>query len=68
MPLPNEEPQEDYITTLACVNPQRALVAIMHYDKHDDSYRIGKCSEPLSQRGAIALAQSWSAALGLEVR
>lgn len=58
----------DYVTTLACVNPQRAIVAVMHYDKADDSYRVKKCSEPLSQKAAIALADSWAAALHLEVR
>ena len=62
------EPTEDYVTTMQCVNPQRAVVAVMHYDKADDSYRIKKCSEPLSQKGAIALAESWAAALKLEVR
>lgn len=64
--FPTEE--TDYVTTLQCVNPQRALVAVMHYDKADDSYKVKKCSEPLSQKGAIALAESWAAALKLEVR
>lgn len=63
---PTEE--TDYVTTLQCVNPQRALVAVMHFDKADDSYRVKKCSEPLSQKGAISLAESWAAALHLEVR
>ena len=57
----------DYVTTLACVNPQRAIVAVMHYTKADD-YTIKKCSEPLSQKAAVALAESWAAALHLEVR
>lgn len=66
--LEKPEPTEDYVTTMQCVNPQRAVVAVMHYDKADDSYRIKKCSEPLSQKGAIALAESWAAALKLEIR
>lgn len=66
--LEKPEPTEDYVTTMQCVNPQRAIVAVMHYDKTDDSYKMKKCSEPLSQKGAIALADSWAAALKLEVR
>lgn len=58
----------DYVTTLACVNPQRAIVAVMHYEKSDDSWKMRKCSEPLSQKGAVTLAESWAAALKLEVR
>lgn len=62
------ETDPDYITLMACVNPQRAIVAVMHYDKADDGYRIRKCSEPLSQKGAATLAESWAAALNLEIR
>lgn len=62
------EADPDYITLMACVNPQRAIVAVMRYEKADDSYRVRKCSEPLSQKGATALAESWAAALNLEIR
>lgn len=63
-----EEDNQDYVTTMACVNPQRAIVAVMHYDKTQDGYTQRKCSEPLSVRGADALAKSWAAALKLEIR
>lgn len=66
--LEKPEVNEDFITTLACVNPQKAIVSVMHYDKPSDSYKMGKCSDPLSQKGALQLAESWAAALKLEVR
>lgn len=65
---PKRSKDEDYVTVMACVNPQRALVAVMRYERSGDGYTMKRCSEPLSQRGAAALAQSWAAALGLEVR
>lgn len=65
---PTDLAETDYVTTMQCVNPQRAIVAVMHFDKADDSYRVKKCSEPLSQKGAATLADSWAAALQLEVR
>jgi hypothetical protein len=58
----------DYVTVLACTNPQRGIVAVMHLRKDQDSYVMGKVSEALSLRGANALAESWAAALKLEVR
>lgn len=69
MPLPPfTEVNPDYITLLACTNPHRAIVAVMHYSKIDDSYTIGKCSDALSQRAAAALSESWAAAMKLEIR
>lgn len=62
------EVETDYITLLACTNPRRALVAWMVYDKPSDSYTMKKCSDALSLRGAQALADSWAAALKLEIR
>lgn len=61
-------PETNYVTVLACINPQRALVAVMHYSKIKDSYEIYRCSEPLTQKSAGQLAESWAAALKLEVR
>jgi hypothetical protein len=58
----------DYVTVLACTNPQRGIVAVMHWRKDQDSYVLGKVSEALSLRGAQALADSWAAALKLEIR
>lgn len=60
--------EPDYITLLATVDGQRSIVAIMRYNRHDDSFNIGRCSEALSIRAAKALAESWAAALHLEVR
>lgn len=72
--VPESWPQEkgdedrDYITLLACINPQRALVCVMHYSKPADSYIMGKCSEALSLRAAKALSESWAATLKMEIR
>lgn len=63
---PDDNP--DYITRLACANPQRSIVAVMHYITSQDSYQINKCSDALSHRAALALAESWAAATGLEIR
>jgi hypothetical protein len=62
------ESTEDYITLLCCMNPQRSLVAVMRFDKHEDSYKLAKCSDALSHKSARALAESWSQALKLEIR
>lgn len=62
------EKDSDYVTVLACTNPQRALVCVMHYDRAQDSYVLGKMSDALAVRSAKALAESWAAALKLEVR
>ena len=58
----------DFITIMACVNPHRGVVCIMHYRKDQDSYVQGKMSDALSLRAATALAESWAAALHLEIR
>lgn len=62
------EDNPDYITLLACANPHRNVVTVMHYDKNDDSYVIKKCSDALSIRAAQALSESWASALKLEIR
>lgn len=68
--MPDITPEEDrdYITLMACVNPQRAIVAIMHYRKDVDSYVPGRMSDALSLRAAHALAASWAAATHMEIR
>jgi glutamate/tyrosine decarboxylase-like PLP-dependent enzyme len=58
----------DYITMIPTVHHNRALVVIMHFNKATDSWEQKKCSDALSQRAAEALAASWAAATGLEVR
>lgn len=62
------EDNPDYITLMACINPHRAMVAVMSYDKADDSYRGRKYSGVLSLRAAAALAESWAKALHMEIR
>lgn len=64
----NRDDNNDYITLLATISPHKQIVAVMHYSKSQDSYQIHKCSEPLSTRGAAALAESWAAALKVEIR
>lgn len=60
--------ENDYITLLACTNPQRAIVAVMHYNRSMDSYMPGRMSDALSLRAAHALAESWAAATKMEIR
>lgn len=63
-----EEQNPDFITLLPTVNPNMRLVVVMRYNKMDDSYTPQKYSQPLNERNAKALAESWSQALKLEVR
>lgn len=65
--LPAED-NADYITRLATASIHRQIVAVMKYDKPGDAYTISKCSAALSIRAAESLADSWAAALRLEIR
>lgn len=62
------EENDDYITMLPTVDNHRALVVIMHYTAASDNWEQKKCSDALSLRAARALAESWAAATGLEIR
>lgn len=66
--LDMEDNNEDYITLLPTVNTSRALVVIQHYDRANDTWVQKKCSDALSTRAAHALAESWAAAMKLEIR
>lgn len=63
---------EDYITVKphrsADEGPDRYNVVIMTYDERSDEYSISKISEPVNHKASEALALSWSAATGLEIR
>lgn len=58
-------PEPDYIT-ISPIDNYRALVMVMHY--HKDDYIQTRVSQPLSLKGAQALAESWAAAMRLEIR
>lgn len=66
--MSEEERNPNYITMLPTMNPNTRLVVVMHYDKADDSYHANKFSQPLNEKNAKALAESWSQALKLEIR
>lgn len=59
--------EPDYVTVLGR-DDHRAMVAIMHYERVRDEWVQKKVSEVMPYRQAVALANSWAAALQLEVR
>lgn len=62
------ESDTDYVTVLETAIPHKFLVVVMKYRKGQDDYVQGRCSQVLPEEAARALATSWAAALGLEVR
>lgn len=63
--------EPDYVTVNRAVtpgNPSRFCVLLMKYHQQNDEYLAVKCSEALPEAAARALAQSWAAALQLDVR
>jgi hypothetical protein len=59
----------DYITLMAAVAHNKFLVVVMRYHKSGDEYIQTRVShEPLAKPAAEALAQSWAAAMNLEIR
>lgn len=59
----------DYITVLPTNNPRLYLVAVMTFHAHEDDYAIKKCSQSaLPKQAAQSLAESWAAAIGVEIR
>lgn len=58
----------DYIRIAPAIAPSKYCVLLMKYHSRDDSYLAVRSSQPLSETAARSLAQSWAAALGLEVR
>lgn len=66
--MPVEDSDLDYITLMACINPNKAIVSHMRFDPVDDGYKVLRCSDALSIRGAYALAHKWADEKKLEVR
>lgn len=64
---PNE-PGPDYVTVLPAVHPDKACVAIMSWNYSEHEYAIKKCSDAIPRNAAIHLADSWAAAMRLEIR
>lgn len=64
------QPQESYVTVMDCVGPLRGkkIVAVMDYVKSSDDYKTRKTSNPLPEKAAKTLAETWAKALGLDVR
>lgn len=62
----NQEP--DYVTISHTTTPGRFCVLVMTHDPRDDEYTIRKTSQALDETAARSLANSWAAALGLEIR
>lgn len=60
--------EPDYVTVAPAVSVGRFCVLVMRYDARNDEYAIRKSSLALSQVAAKTLAESWAAALRLEVR
>jgi hypothetical protein len=60
--------EPDYVTVLATHDPRQFLVVVMKWHARDEEYIQGKVSEPLPLVPARRLAESWAAALGIEVR
>lgn len=58
----------DFVTVEHTADPHKFLVVVMRYRKAHDDYHQAQISHPLSTTAATALAQSWAAALRLEVR
>jgi hypothetical protein len=57
----------NYVTVLPAIH-DHAVVAIMRWNYTGQEYEIQKCSQSLQRNAAEALAQSWAAALHLEIR
>lgn len=61
-----EEP--DYITITPAVKHAQFNVCHMKWVSTEDGYVVYRVSSMLRQPAAQSLAQSWAAALGLEIR
>jgi hypothetical protein len=68
--MPQLESADDnpsFVTTMPAAH-DHACVTIMEWDVTNQEYRIRKCSRALPQNAAAHLAQSWAAAMRLEIR
>lgn len=62
------EDNPDYITILDHRNPKMRVVALMKYDKAQDSYVASWCSAAMAPHSATQAAKSTAAGLKLEIR
>lgn len=60
--------EANYVTVLPTVLAGKYLVVVMQWSPAQDGYVQGRCSQRLSEVAAHALAESWSKALGVEIR
>lgn len=61
--------EPDYVTVLPTTDPHKFLVAVMTYHARDDEFIQKKVNrEPLPQKAADALADSWAEALQIQKR
>jgi hypothetical protein len=60
--------EPDYVTVEKTVNPGKFCVLVMTHNPRDDEYSIRKTSQALDEAAARSLANSWAAALGVEIR
>lgn len=66
--MDDADEDRDYVTVMRTRDPYKFLAAIIRYHRETDDYWPSKCSNLLKEEAAQALARSWAAALGLEVR
>lgn len=60
---------KDFVTLMPTIRPDLFLVAVMTWNTMDEEYVARKYSEKaLHKQQAMSLAQSWAAALQVEVR
>ena len=57
-----------YITVTPAVQPTFKFNVSIRAEQHDGEYVVTRISEPLPHFAAKALAESWAAALHLEIR
>lgn len=62
----SDEP--DYVTINPAVAAFTYNVCVMRFARADEGYAVFRISQPLNRAAADALAQSWAAAMKLEIR
>jgi hypothetical protein len=59
---------EDYVMVNPAVRPHKFNAVVMRFDHTSQEYVVFRISEALPESAARALAQSWAAAMHMEVR
>lgn len=65
--MADEDNNPDYVTILPA-RFDKSCVAIMQWNYTDQEYVIKKISEAVTNNAAVHLANSWAAAMKLEIR